>query len=315
MMMQQLPSLILSRSISVSSNVIKRFIKTCPRLNQANNNNDSNQNIIKVSHPVNHVAHIELNRPEVKNAFSVESSNKLVETINQLDNDKSIRCVILSGSGQDLTSGIDLKSFLSAYGQLQEIEDQGRRGKLLLSFIEKIQEPFKRMFEFSKPIICVVHGLCYGLGVELAACSDIRYCSKDSKIAIREVLIGIAADVGSLQEMPRIVSNQSLLRELIYTGRDMTYGEAKELGLVSKVCDSKELTIEAAIKTATCIANRSPVAIQGTKRNLRFSRDKPFSVGLDYNAVWNMTMLQSTDVNRAVEALLTRSDKVDYDPY
>lgn len=261
------------------------------------------------------VVHLELNRPKVKNAFSMETGTELINTIRHLEVDKQVRCVVLSGNGPDLTSGVDLKSFMTLHAQLQEIDEPGRKAKLLLSFVEGFQAPFKELHQFKKPLITVLHGLCFGLAMELAACSDIRYCSKDVRMAVREVLIGIAADVGSLQELPRISSNQSLLRELIYSGRDFNGYEAREIGFVSKVCETKEMAVEAALETAKMIAKRSPVAIQGTKRNLLFSRDHPFQVGLDYNAIWNMSMLQSEDVNKAIEGLLQRNEEIDFEPY
>lgn len=263
-----------------------------------------------------HVAHLQFNRPNVKNAFSLETGKEFIKALKLLEEDTSVRCVVLSGIGPDFTSGVDLKSFMSVYSQLQETDDAGRKAKLLRNIIEQFQLPFKQMHLFTKPIICVQHGLSYGLAMELAACSDIRYCSSDTKLAIREVLIGIAADVGSLQELPRLFSNQSLLRELIYTGRELTIDEATQTGFVSKVFDTKEKALEEALKTAKIIASRSPVAVQGSKQNLRFSRDKSFQDGLDYNAVWNMSMLQSEDVVKAVTAIMIKAmDDTVYDDY
>lgn len=258
---------------------------------------------------------MQLNRPKVKNAFSLETGQELIKALNSLEQNPKVRCVLLSGKGEDLTSGVDLRSFMTVYGQLQETPDVGRKSKLLLSIIESFQAPFKAMQTFSKPLICVQHGLCFGLGMELAACSDIRYCSRDVRMSIREVMIGIAADVGSLQAMPRLVSNQSLLRELIYTGRDLSGDEALSLGFVSKVCQTKQETVDEALKIATSISRRSPVAVQGSKQNLAFSADKPFDVGLRYNAIWNMSMMQSVDVEKAITAIFSRSDEVDFDDY
>lgn len=271
--------------------------------------------ILLVKAAAKHVAHIQLNRPKVKNAFGLETAGEFIESLNDCETDPTIRCVLLSGSGPDFTSGVDLKSFMELYSHLQATEDVSRKAKLMHGVVEKFQQPFKRMHSFSKPIICVQHGLCYGLGMELAACSDIRYCSRDTKMAIREVLIGIAADVGSLQEMPRLVSNQSRLRELIYTGRDLTSDEALDLGFVSSVYETKEAALNEALKTAELIAKRSPVAVQGSKRNLMFSRDKSFQVGLDYNAVWNMAMLQTDDAAKAISAIMSKSDEVDFEDF
>lgn len=270
---------------------------------------------ILLTHPSKHVASIELYQPKAKNAFGLDTARELIETFKELDGDQTVRCVVLSGHGADFTSGVDLKGFMSVYSKLQETEDIAHRAKLLRNTIEQYQEPFKRMYSFPKPIICVQHGLCLGLGIELAACSDIRFCSRDAKMAIREVLIGIAADVGSLQLLPRLVANQSLLNELLLTGRYMTPSEALDLGFVSRVCESKEAAMEAALEVARTISSRSPVAVQGSKQNIRFSRDKPFLVGLDYNAVWNATMMQGGDPVKAIGAILSKSEQVDYDDF
>lgn len=270
---------------------------------------------ILLHRPEKHLAHVELNRPKAKNAFGFESASELADVLRYLEDEPTVRCLILSGSGPDLTSGVDIKSFMTVYAQLQEIVDVGRKAKVLRRVIEQFQLPFKQMHAFSKPIICVQHGLTYGLGMELAACSDIRYCSKDVKLSIREVLIGIAADVGSLQLMPRLVSNQSLLRELIYTGRDLSPEEAVNLGFVSRICDTKQLAIDEAFKTARLIASRSPVAVQGSKQNMKFSGENSFHSGLDYNAIWNMSMMQSGDITKAIEAILSRSKSVEYEDF
>lgn len=251
----------------------------------------------------------------MKNAFCLDTAKELIDALNSCDLNPLVRCVILSGKGSDFTSGVDLKSFMSVYAQLQEIEDVAKRAKLLRNVIEQFQAPFKRLDSLSKPVICVLHGLCVGLAMELAACSDIRYCSQDARLAIREVMIGIAADVGSLQVLPRLMSNQSLLNELIYTGRYLEPSEAIGLGFASRSCANKELAMNEAIETASVISQRSPVAVQGSKVNLRFSRNKSLTDGLDYNAVWNMAMMQGEDVVKAIGAIMSRDKDVKFDDF
>lgn len=285
-----------------------------------NNQSDSksgteNSNPIRTSRPTKHVAHLELNRPRYKNAFDLPTSTALIEALDKLDQDPTVRCVLVSGEGSDFTSGVDVKSFMGLYQQLQETEDIAHRAKLLRRTIESFQAPFKRMYAFEKPMICVQHGLSLGLGMELAACCDIRYCSKDTKMAIREVMIGIAADVGSLQLMPQLASNHSLLNELVFTGRYMTTAEALEMSFVSHVGETKESTINKALDVANTIASLSPVAVQGSKKNMRFSRNKAFSDGLDYNAVWNAAMMQGNDIVKAIGAILSKEDSVDYEDF
>lgn len=274
-----------------------------------------NYESVILTKPQKYVASVEMNRPKTKNAFALETADEFVKLFKQLEEDSSVRCVLLSGKGVDFTSGVDIKSFMGVYAELQAIEDVAHRARMLRSMVERFQAPFKAMHAFGKPIICVQHGLSLGLAMELAACSDIRLCSRDTRMAIREVLIGIAADVGSLQLMPRLAANQSLLNELIYTGRYITMEEAlMELKFVSRVCDTKELAMAEALDLATTIASRSPVAVQGAKRNLRFSREHSFETGLDYNAIWNAAMMQGGDVVKAISAIMSKQEEpVDYD--
>lgn len=273
-------------------------------------------NEIIVAKPLEHVAHVQISNQKAKNALSLGGAKQLSNEFKKLEDDANVRCVILSGDGPDFTSGVELKNFSMAYQKLQSIEDPGRKAKSLLRIIKAYQEPFKVMSDnVSKPIICCIHGLCFGLGMELAACSDIRFAAKDATMSVREVLISIAADVGSLQKLPKLFSNQSLLREYIYSGNDIPAEVARELGFVGRVFDNKDKTIEAAMSLAESIASKSPIAVQGSKVNLRFSENKSFKDGLDYNAVWNMSMLQSEDVLKSVMAILSKGDKVKFDDY
>jgi delta(3,5)-delta(2,4)-dienoyl-CoA isomerase len=130
-----------------------------------------------------------------------------------------------------------------------------------------------------------------------------RYCSKDTFFTVLEVQVGLAADVGTLQRLPKVIGSQSLVRELCYTGRKMFSAEALSCGLVSKVTESKEECIKAALATAADIAKWSPIAIAGTKINLIFARDHTVAQGLEYVATWNAAMLQSPDVLTSMKGM------------
>lgn len=262
-----------------------------------------------------HVAHIKLNRPKKRNAVDFSTCDDLCRAFEDFENNKEWRCGILSGEGRDFTNGLDLAEAMKQFGEFAEIDDIGRKAKGVKNMIEKLQSPFKTMDGLSKPLICVVHGNCVGLGMELTACCDIRYCSEDASFSIREVKIGICADVGSLQKLPLLMANQSYLRELVYTGRVMSPADALKYGLVSKICPSKQSTFDEALALAQEIAKLSPIAVQGSKVNLRFSTHQPFGVGLEYAAVWNMAMMQSKDVADAITSIVTKSDDTKYDPY
>ncbi|OXB51870.1 hypothetical protein ASZ78_007018, partial [Callipepla squamata] len=143
-----------------------------------------------------------------------------------------------------------------------------------------------------KPVIAAVHGACIGGGVDLVSACDIRYCSQDawfqvktdsvSPNATQEVDIGLAADVGTLQRLPKIVGSQSLVNELAFTARKMMAPEAQSCGLVSRVFPDKAALLQGALELAAAIAARSPVAVQGTKVNLLYSRDHSVPDSLRY---------------------------------
>ncbi len=139
----------------------------------------------------------------------------------------------------------------------------------------------------------------------ITAC-DIRVAAADSYFAIEEIAIGMAADVGTLQRLPKLIA-PSVVAELAYSGRRFDAAEAKAIGLVSQVLDDRAATIGVAMELAQGIAARSPLAIAGIKRNLAFSRDHSVADGLDYIATWNAGMLRPEDLMAAVQAKMTKS--------
>lgn len=134
----------------------------------------------------------------------------------------------------------------------------------------------------------------------MSAC-DIRYTSSSSRFCVKEVDIALAADIGTLQRMPKVVGNDSWVRELALSAREFDAKEAFQFGFVSKVVEGGKREVEeAAIETAKIIASKSPVAVRGTKVALLHGRDHTVKEGLDFQAAWNMSMLQTGDLPVAV---------------
>lgn len=152
-------------------------------------------------------------------------------------------------------------------------------------------------------MVVAVHGLCLGAGMDIIAAADIRLCSSNAIFSIKEVDVGLAADVGSLQRLPSKVSNDSLLRELCLTARNFGSDEALSLGLVSRVIQGGRAEVTAAgLALAHVIASKSPIATLGTKHLLNYSKDHSVDEGLAYTTVWNMAMLQASDLTEAFAA-------------
>jgi delta(3,5)-delta(2,4)-dienoyl-CoA isomerase len=131
-------------------------------------------------------------------------------------------------------------------------------------------------------VICVLHGASIGIAIDLSSACDIRLATQDTKMSIKEVDIGIAADVGTLQRFPRVVGNDSWTRELAFSGRFFSAQEALKHGFVSDVFETKEKAMGKAMEIAKVIAAKSPVAVQGTKTLLDYSRDHSVREGLLY---------------------------------
>lgn len=125
----------------------------------------------------------------------------------------------------------------------------------------------------TKAVICVMHGVCFGLAVDIATCTDLRICTSDSKFSVKEVDIGLASDVATLARLPKIVGSYAWVKEVCYTARAFGAEEALHVGFVNEILPGKAEAIQKAIELAGNIASKSPLAIQGTKNFLDWCRD------------------------------------------
>jgi Delta3,5-Delta2,4-dienoyl-CoA isomerase len=149
-------------------------------------------------------------------------------------------------------------------------------------------------------VICVMHGHTLGLAMDISTCADIRICSADTKFAVKEVDIGLAADIGTLTRLPKVVGNFSWVKDVSLSARIFGAEEAYRVGYVSQILETKEKAIQAALKMAELIASKSPVAVQGTKELLNHARDHTVADSLRYTGVWNSAAIQTSDVERAM---------------
>lgn len=153
----------------------------------------------------------------------------------------------------------------------------------------------------------MLHGYSLGLAIDMSTCADIRVCAKDTKFAVKEVDIGLAADIGTLSRLPKVVGNLSWVKDVAFSARIFGADEALKVGFVSHVLDTKEAAVEKAMKMAELLASKSPVAVQGTKELLNHARDHTVAESLRYTAIWNQTMLQTDDVTRAMMSGIQKS--------
>ena len=228
------------------------------------------------------VYNVQLNRPNKMNALNKELWGEIGSVFQELDSDTDCRAIVLSGNGKMFCAGIDI-STLMEMGQAAAIEgDVARKAKLYYPIIRQFQNHHMAIEKCQKPVICAIHNACIGGGTNMVAFGDIRYCTKDAWFQVKEAQLGLAADVGALQQLPKIIGSSSLVRELCLTARKFFSDEAKESGFVNRVFNDKEEMMEAALDLAERMAQMSPVAVQGTKVNLIYSRDHSVDEGLEY---------------------------------
>ncbi|GMS94033.1 hypothetical protein PENTCL1PPCAC_16208 [Pristionchus entomophagus] len=264
-----------------------------------------------VSNKGNGIFHVQLNRANKLNALTLEMWDDIGDVFAKLDTDENCRAVVISGNGRCFTSGIDIPSFMSAVAVGEDL-DVARRSRQMLRLIEKMQFPTNIIEKCCKPVIAAIHSYCVGIALDIITACDVRYCTKDSDFAVKEVAVGLAADVGSLNRLPKIVGNHSWVREVCLSARHFDAKEAFEQGLVSRVFDNYEAVMTAAKETAKAIATSSPVAVQGTKIVLNYARDHSVDESLRYVALWNMSQLQTDDIAESAVAVMTKGPKPNY---
>jgi enoyl-CoA hydratase len=249
------------------------------------------------------IAHVQINRPEKVNAMNAAFWEEIIAIFQWIDDTDAVRAVVISGAGKHFSAGIDLMMLASLAGQMGK--DVGRNARFLRSTIQRLQASFTAVDKCRKPVLAAVQGYCIGGAIDLISACDMRYCSSDAQFSIKEIDMGMAADVGTLQRLPRIIGD-GMMRELAFTGRNVAADEALRIGLVNRVYDDQAALMDGVFAIAREIAAKSPIAVAGTKEMLSYMRDHRIDDGLDYIATWNAAMLQSEDLRVAVAAHMSK---------
>jgi enoyl-CoA hydratase len=254
-----------------------------------------------------HIAHVQLNRPEKMNAMNAAFWDEIIEVFNWADSTDAVRVVVLSGGGKHFSAGIDLALLASVANDLTQ--DVSRNARLLRRKILQMQASFNAVDQCSKPVLAAIQGYCIGGAIDLISACDMRYAADDALFSIREIDMGMAADVGTLQRLPRLIGD-GMMREMAYTGRNVDAAEARRIGLVNRTFADLPQLLEGVFAIARDIAGKSPIAVQGSKRMISYMRDHRIDDGLEYVATWNAAMLQSPDLKRAMAAHMSKQKPV-----
>ena len=247
-----------------------------------------------------HIATIRLNRPDKANAMNATMWQEIRQAFEWVDRTPDARVAVLQGEGKLFCAGIDLQMVMSLNGQVANDCD-GRSREAMRRVILDLQDTLTSLERCRKPVLAAIHGGCIGGGIDLITCADMRYASSDAYFCIKEIDIGMTADVGTLQRLPKLVG-EGITRELAYTGRKFEAEEARQMGLVNRVYESREVLYAGVREIAASIAAKSPLSIRGTKEMINYARDHSVADGLNYVATWNAAMLMSQDLSEAMTA-------------
>ncbi|TWI53169.1 enoyl-CoA hydratase [Pseudomonas duriflava] len=252
---------------------------------------------------VDQVVNVIIDRPEKINAMNAAFWQEIREIFHWADQERSVRAIVLSGAGAHFSSGIDLSLLSETAGQLGR--DVGHNTELLHAKILELQSSFNAVANCRKPVLAAIQGYCLGGAIDLIAACDMRYASADARFALKEIDLGMVADTGSLQRLPKLIGD-GVLRELAFTGRHFTGEEALSIGLVNRLYMTADQMMDDVMQIAATIAVKSPRAIRGTKAMINYMQDHRIDDGLDYIATWNAAMLQSNDLRIALAAQMSR---------
>lgn len=237
----------------------------------------------------------------------------------QADRDPEVRAIILSGAALEndknpvFCAGIDLGALMTDLMGCFESDDPARRMFKLTRMIEDFQAPITAIEKCRKPVIAAIQGAAVGGAIDILSACDIRYCDESAWFSIKEVDVGLAADVGTLQRFGKITGNESTLKELAFTGRKFFPQEAHEIGFVSSVALSKEELFMRCEEVAAEIATKSPVAVQGSKVAINYARDHSVADSLNQIATWNGAALLTPDLIKSAQAFMNKGGPADCD--
>ncbi|ODV09715.1 MAG: enoyl-CoA hydratase [Rubrivivax sp. SCN 70-15] len=245
------------------------------------------------------IAHLQLNRPERLNTFAPPFFPALRDAVRGLDTEGRTRVLVISSTGKHFSAGMALDVFAGGMPMLDT--GNARRRLAFQDSLRQLMACFDVIEQARFPVIAAVQGGCIGGALDLAAACDLRVCSAEAFFTVQEIHIGMAADLGVLQRLPKIVA-PAIAREMAYTGCRLPAARALAAGLVNAVLPDGAAALEHALALAAEIGAKSPLAVAGSKAALNYAVDHPTA-----DALQQMTLLQSAifdidEMTRAIEA-------------
>jgi enoyl-CoA hydratase len=256
------------------------------------------------------IAHIQLKRGDELNTMVPEFWSELPQIVRDIDDNAKARVIVISSTGKHFSAGMDLSVFTSGSSAessaSRSTEEHGRLRANLRRGVLDIQEAFNVIDRARMPVLMAIQGGCVGGAVDFASACDCRYATADAFFVIQEINIGMTADVGTFPRLCLLMP-QGMVRELAYTGRRLSAQRALQLGLVNGVFPTQEEMLDQVMGIAKDIAEKSPLAVHGSKVMINYARDHSIADGLDYIATWQAGMFNPE--SDLVESLKAKAEK------
>lgn len=243
------------------------------------------------------IATLELSRPDALNALTPAFFGALREAVQTLSDAGRTRALVLRSTGRHFSAGMSLEVFEAGYALLRT--GSAREREAFQAGLRRLMACVDVLDQARFPTICAVQGGCVGGAFDLAVACDVRLCTEDAFFTVQEIHIGMAADLGVLQRLQRVLP-QGLAREMAYTGMRLPAARALASGLVNAVLPDLPTLHAQAQSLALDIAAKSPLAVAGSKQALNFARDHGTEAALA-----QMTLLQSAifDIDEMMAAI------------
>ena len=245
------------------------------------------------------VAHVQLNRPEQLNTMIPAFWSELPALVTELSDRGDVRAIVISSTGKHFSAGMDLSVFTSS--GLSMDGEPGRRNATFMLLVKRLQESFTALERTRVPVLAAIQGGCIGGAVDMVCAADMRYASADAYFVVQETNIGMTADVGTLQRLPKLIPD-GVAREFVYTGRRMSAARAAEVGLVNQVFDDHASLVAGVLEIAAEIATKNPLTLWGAKEALVYARDHGVPDSLHQIALWQTGAFQPADMMESFAA-------------
>jgi len=250
------------------------------------------------------VVHLRFTRPEASNAMDMDFWRSFGPALKALDATGEVRALVLSGEGKNFCAGMDISVFSG--GAILNTDKASDR-QAFHQTARELQDTLTTLEKVRFPVIAAIQGACVGGGLDLISACDIRLASADAYFRIEEINIGMMADIGSLQRLPKLMP-EGVVRELAYTGTTLKADRAERLGLVNAVHPDADAVLTAALDMARTIATKAPLAVSGSKAALNHARDHTVAEGLEWIAVMQGSLWSPADVMAAIQARMARTE-------